>query len=162
MVNQRMAVLAAVLCLLAASCSAGQATVADQLGDSIFGEPPPVPNIDMAAAADGEVLYQAHCAVCHGSNLEGAADWMISDDQGRLPPPPMDSSGHTWHHSDQLLTDIVLNGSPDPESAMRGFEDRLSDGDIAAILAFFKTRWGTDERQFQWTVTWQELQWATP
>jgi len=87
---------------------------------------------------------------------------MISDEQGCLPPPPRGSSGHTWHHSGQLLTDTITNDSRDPESAMSGFDDRLSDDDIAAILAFLKTRWGTDERQFRWTVTWQERQWATP
>jgi mono/diheme cytochrome c family protein len=70
----------------------------------------------------------------------------------------MDSSGHTWHHSDHLLTEIVTNGSPDRRNAMHGFDERLSDDDIAAILGFLETRWATDERQFQWTVILHELQ----
>ena len=147
---------------LVSACSGGDPSIADQLGDSIFGEAPPVPEIDTDAAIEGRVVYQANCSQCHGADLEGADDWMTADEQGRLPPPPMDSSGHTWHHSDQLLADIIANGSPDPSSAMVGFGDRLSAAEIAAILAFFKTRWGPDERRFQWTVTWQELERAAP
>ena len=147
-----------VLATLLSACASEQPTVAEQLGESIFGEAPAIPEIDRAAAAEGEVLYRANCAVCHGADLAGAPDWRVPDEKGRYKPPPMDSTGHTWHHSDQLLTDIVLNGSPDQKSAMRGFSDRLSTDDVAAILAFFKSRWGPDERRFQWTVTWQESQ----
>jgi mono/diheme cytochrome c family protein len=58
---------------------------------------------DDAAVARGRVLYDATCAVCHGSNLEGEGDWQSPGPDGRYPAPPHDASGHTWHHSDNDL-----------------------------------------------------------
>ena len=46
----------------------------------------------------GETLYAVHCAVCHGANLEGQLDWQTPDENGILPAPPHDETGHTWHH----------------------------------------------------------------
>ena len=38
--------------------------------------------------AQGEILYQQHCASCHGVNLEGQPDWRRRSDDGTLPAPP--------------------------------------------------------------------------
>ncbi len=43
----------------------------------------------------GHLLYLAHCASCHGANLEGEPRWKVRRDDGRLPAPPHDASGHT-------------------------------------------------------------------
>ena len=51
----------------------------------------------------GSVLYAEHCASCHGENLEGQTDWYQRDQDGYLPAPPHDETGHTWHHSDQVV-----------------------------------------------------------
>ena len=61
--------------------------------------------------ARGEVLYQQHCASCHGANLEGQPNWRERDADGMLPAPPHDVTGHTWHHSDALLFDVTKLGS---------------------------------------------------
>lgn len=119
-------------------------------------EPPPVPPIDLQGAERGERLYASTCAACHGTDLSGADDWKTPNPDGTFKPPPMDSSGHTWHHSDQLLTDIITNGSTAPGSAMVGFRDLLSGDDIGDVIAYLKSSWGADERFFQWAVTWQE------
>ena len=64
-----------------------------------------------ARLASGKALYQENCASCHGSNLEGQADWKIRLPNGRLPAPPHDESGHTWHHPDRVLVEIVNRGT---------------------------------------------------
>jgi mono/diheme cytochrome c family protein len=101
---------------------------------------------DRAAAARGEVLYAKHCAACHGGNLEGQPDWQSRNAQGRLPAPPHDEHGHTWHHDDQILFEVTKYGlarhaPPGYQSDMPAFEGTLSDRDIVDVLAFIKSRW---------------------
>jgi S-disulfanyl-L-cysteine oxidoreductase SoxD len=101
---------------------------------------------DPVQVAQGQTLYKAHCAQCHGSNLEGQPNWRTRLPNGRLPAPPHDAEGHTWHHPDQVLFDLIRNGlapvaAPGYQSDMPTFKDVLTDREIAAILAFIKSRW---------------------
>lgn len=57
--------------------------------------------------AQGRQAYEDQCASCHGVNLEGQPDWRSLLSSGRLPAPPHDASGHTWHHADEILFRIV-------------------------------------------------------
>ncbi|ODT66651.1 MAG: cytochrome C [Pelagibacterium sp. SCN 63-23] len=108
--------------------------------------------------AEGRQLYLENCASCHGVNLEGQPDWQSPGPSGRLPPPPHDATGHTWHHSDgQLLAitrlgtaAIVGNGY---ESDMPGFADRLSDAQIIAVLDYVKSTWPGREAAYQRSVS---------
>ena len=104
----------------------------------------------------GGELYQANCASCHRADLAGAADWKTPNDDGSYPPPPHDSSGHTWHHPDRVLIEIIRDGSDFPQSRMPAFGDQLNDTDIEAILAFIKTSWGPQEKAYQNQVTEQD------
>lgn len=86
--------------------------------------------------------------------MEGASDWKVRLPDGGLPPPPHDNTGHTWHHADDLLLTIIRSGDDSAtNSRMPAFGDQLSDDEIMNILTFFKSRWGTEERNFQWWVT---------
>lgn len=115
---------------------------------------PPIPKLDPVRIARGADLYAQYCANCHGVNLEGAPDWKIPLPDGSLPPPPQDSSGHTWHHPDALLISIIAEGGdPIYNSKMPAFGDRLSRDEIDAILDFLKSRWGIEERAFQWWIS---------
>ncbi|HKZ82159.1 MAG TPA: cytochrome c [Anaerolineae bacterium] len=115
---------------------------------------PPVPTLDLDRVEYGESLYTQYCAGCHGANLEGAADWKQRLPDGSLPPPPHDSSGHTWHHPDSLLVGIIANGGdPAYNSKMPAFKEKLHDDQIRAILEFMKSKWGDQEREFQWWIT---------
>lgn len=94
----------------------------------------------------GERLYQENCASCHGANLEGQPDWRSRLPNGRLPAPPHDASGHTWHHTDRVLLDIVKRGTAaivgnGYESDMPGFKELLTDEEITAIFDFIKSTW---------------------
>ena len=107
---------------------------------------PPAP-ADPAPAADeprtGEQIFAASCAVCHGDGGEGDDDWMVRDEDGRLPPPPLNGEGHTWHHSDGVLYGIVSEGGAGIGfgSNMPSFKDELSREQIIAVLDYVKTLW---------------------
>jgi mono/diheme cytochrome c family protein len=108
---------------------------------------------DPALIARGKVVYAEHCASCHGANLEGQPNWRKPLPNGRLPAPPHDRTGHTWHHSDKQLFDMVKNGTaaimPGYETDMPAYGDILSDADIWAVLSFIESTWSVDIRERQ-------------
>lgn len=113
------------------------------------------------AIAFGETLYSQNCATCHGAGLEGQPNWQQLLPSGRLPAPPHDGTGHTWHHPDQVLFEIVQKGTAAVvgggyESNMPGFEGVLTDEEIRAVLAFIKSRWPERERAYQERMTRQD------
>ena len=46
----------------------------------------------------GRARYAHHCAACHGAAVDGAPDWQRPGPDRRLPAPPHDETGHSWHH----------------------------------------------------------------
>ena len=102
---------------------------------------------DAATLAQGQKLYALHCAACHGANLEGQPDWRRRLPNGRLPAPPHDAGGHTWHHPDRVLFEITKHGLAPPnapagyQSDMPAFAGKLSDDEIRAVLGFIESRW---------------------
>ena len=113
--------------------------------------------LPVAAQSDllmGERLYQENCASCHGANLEGQPDWRSRLPNGMLPAPPHDASGHTWHHTDRVLVDIVKRGTAaivgnGYESDMPGFGEVLTDEEITAIIDYIKSTWPDQIRAAQ-------------
>ena len=70
-----------------------------------------LPN-DAEVVALGETVYAAQCAACHGASLEGQPNWRERGADGRLPAPPHDATGHTWHHPDAVLFELTKHGLP--------------------------------------------------
>jgi mono/diheme cytochrome c family protein len=101
----------------------------------------------------GKALYAQHCASCHGANLEGQPDWQTRKADGKMPAPPHDETGHTWHHSDDQLFRITKLGVsdvvPDYQSDMIGIGDKLSDEQIRAVIEFIKSTWPQKQRDYQ-------------
>src|SRR5262245_48882654 len=121
-------------------------------GDS----PPPggLPRIDPSDAkqlALGAPIYARECAVCHGARLEGQPNWRERLPNGRMPAPPHDESGHTWHHPDAVLFGITKSGLVPPyapagyPSDMPAFGGKLSDQEIRDVLAFIASHWTSRE-----------------
>jgi mono/diheme cytochrome c family protein len=113
---------------------------------------------EVREVARGRAIYDAHCARCHGKNLEGQPDWQTRLPSGRLPAPPHDARGHTWHHPDKVLIGITKHGlkpyaGEDYESDMPAFADTLSDEDIAAVIGFIKSKWPKREAEYQKRIT---------
>ena len=102
------------------------------------------------AVARGKAVYAAHCAACHGPNLEGQANWRERMPNARMPAPPHDAEGHTWHHPDRVLFEITKHGPgkivPGYVSDMPGFAGTLSDADIWAVLSFIESTWPEEVR----------------
>ena len=102
-----------------------------------------------AALPDPELgarVYADNCAACHGANLQGQPNWRERNAQGRLPAPPHDATGHTWHHPDDYLFAVTRDGGQahapaDFKSNMPGFGEQLATREIWAVLAYIKSTW---------------------
>ena len=109
----------------------------------------PGPTSPTPSKEKGAALYTKYCLSCHGGSTGG----QISDI-----PPPHNTNGHTWHHPDQQLTDIILSGlnTSTETQKMPAFRDKLAVEDTLAILAYIKTWWSEEQRAFQATATKQQ------
>ncbi len=97
----------------------------------------------------GAGLFQQNCAVCHGANAEGTADWKKTDANGNYPPPPLDGSAHAWHHSIPQLVRSIKEGGIKLGGVMPPFGEKLSDQDVLAVIAYFQSKW-PDEIYARW------------
>jgi len=107
---------------------------------------------DPDVVALGQTVYAGHCASCHGATLEGQPHWRMPGPDGRLPAPPHDASGHTWHHDGDTLFRLTkygtaaLVGDPTYENNMPIYEGVLTDDEIIAVLSYIKSMWPQDIR----------------
>lgn len=122
----------------------------------LHGEKSPANPGNPEQVARGKVVYVQHCATCHGANLEGQPDWREKLPNGRMPAPPHDASGHTWHHPDSVLFGIIKHGlvpgkyaPPSYQSDMPAFGGQLSDDEIWAVLAYIKSAWPEKAQAWQ-------------
>ena len=98
----------------------------------------------------GRAVYAENCASCHGEQLEGEPNWQTPNADGYLPAPPHDETGHTWHHSDEVLFGLTKYGLvkfaklKNHKSNMPAYEDILSDEEIIAVLSFIKSTWSAE------------------
>ena len=108
---------------------------------------------DKKLVAVGKRIYADNCASCHGKNLEGAPNWRRPKADGKLPAPPHDISGHTWHHADQVLFDLTKYGlkkfaGNNYQTDMPVYNGVLSDEEIVAVLSFIKSTWPENIRAY--------------
>ena len=99
------------------------------------------PVVEPEVLTNGKELYIQHCASCHGANLEGQPDWQVPNADGILPAPPHNREGHTSHHPDAQLLQIIAEGGITLNSAMPAFSETLSEEEMKAILAYIKSFW---------------------
>ncbi|MEK9660704.1 MAG: cytochrome c [Alphaproteobacteria bacterium] len=109
---------------------------------------------DRDLVALGADIYAAQCASCHGNALEGQPNWRERGLDGKLPAPPHDATGHTWHHDDATLFGLTKYGpagfsGTDYASDMPAYENVLSDREILAVLAYIKSTWPSAVRERQ-------------
>jgi mono/diheme cytochrome c family protein len=131
------------LLFLIPACSTGQDTGASAV------------HIDATVEAEeiiseGKVLYLANCATCHGVNLQGNPNWRSGTDKdGQSLPPPLNGTGHTWHHSPKVLHEILKYGlkiyDENYEGKMVGNEN-LTDKEIYSILEYIESVWPEELR----------------
>ncbi len=129
---------------LAAAAGLGGILLQDRIWHG-FGAVSLRPDDPRSVALGGEI-YRRECAACHGANLEGQPNWRRRLANGRLPAPPHDETGHTWHHPDAQLFALTKYGPAalagnGYESDMPAYEDMLDDSEIVAVLSYIKSRW---------------------
>ena len=103
--------------------------------------------------ARGKIIYENNCMSCHHVNLIGAENWKSLDEDGHRKAPPLNGTGHTWHHDDATLHNIIKYGLAklvkNYEGKMLGFEDNLKNEDIDSVLSYIKSFWPDDVYQQQ-------------
>jgi len=97
----------------------------------------------------GNVLFQANCAVCHKADASGTANWSKLDANDKYPPPPLNGTAHTWHHSLKILRRVIREGGIELGGSMPGFADKFNDKQILDILAWIQNHW-SDEIYSAW------------
>lgn len=107
---------------------------------------------DIAQITRGAEVYRQNCAVCHGPNGEGAANWRQRDANDQFPPPPLNGDGHTWHHPLSALRHTIRNGTKAIGGTMPAWKDKLSDADIDAVITWFQSKW--PERAY---IAWYDI-----
>lgn len=104
---------------------------------------------DAGQLARGGEIYKANCAVCHGANAEGAPNWQRPGPDGKYPAPPLDGSGHAWHHSGTALKQTIRGGTLKLGGSMPALGGKLSETEIEAVIVWFQLRW-PDEIYSAW------------
>jgi mono/diheme cytochrome c family protein len=103
--------------------------------------------------ARGKIIYESYCVSCHQVNLIGAENWKGVDEDGHRKAPPLNGTGHTWHHDDATLHNIIKYGLAkivkNYEGKMIGFGDKINDKQIDSVLSYIKSHWEDEiyERQ---------------
>ena len=94
---------------------------------------------------NGEILYQKNCSSCHMKNLSGHPKWQTElDEDGHRQAPPLNGTGHTWHHAPKDLFQTIRYGykkaDPNYNGKMMGNEN-LTDNEVWSILEYIKNIW---------------------
>jgi mono/diheme cytochrome c family protein len=103
----------------------------------------------------GDPIYAQHCAACHGKGGQGTFTWRKPDADGKYPPPPLNGTGHAWHHPIRALGSQIKFGAPGGSGKMPGLAQTLSDEDVIDVIAWFQDKW-SDEIYTAWLA--RELQ----
>jgi len=114
----------------------------------------PGDSTDLDQVAFGSRVYSRICANCHGTELDGQLGWRKPLKDGTRLAPAHSADGGTWKHSDKNLFKVVKFGGASmmPEggdSRMPGFDKKLTDDEIWAVIAFIKSTWPNSVQEKQ-------------
>jgi S-disulfanyl-L-cysteine oxidoreductase SoxD len=123
----------------------GLATCASLLAQQAAMAPPqaPIPPASSPEAlAAGARLAQQYCTRCHAEGItDGPASQLDLTNQAW--------TGHAWHHPDSVLVQMIADGVSRTAGVMPPFGSVLRSDEIRTLIAFIKTFWTPDQRQFQ-------------
>lgn len=98
--------------------------------------------LDTDEVARGRVVFDTHCASCHGAEGVGKTrDWRKADADGNYPAPPLNDSGYAWSHPTEALLESVHVGSPQGYGIMPRWEKKLSEREMSDVVAYIKSLW---------------------
>ena len=116
---------------------------------------------DLDQVAFGSRVYSRICANCHGAELDGQLGWEQPLKDGTRLAPAHSAAGESWRRTDETLFEVVKFGGetlkPDGKvSRMPGFEKKLTDDEIWAVIAFIKSTWPSDIQDAQRNAAMEE------
>ena len=93
------------------------------------------------SVARGQELYATYCVTCHGIGGVGERpDDIYAQDAYGYVAPPLDGTGHAWHHTDPQLEETIMQGSP-RNPRMVAWGSVFAEEDALAIVTYIKSLW---------------------
>jgi mono/diheme cytochrome c family protein len=96
---------------------------------------------DPKAVALGKPLYEQYCQACHKKDGVGQTPvpWGIRHPD-HVPAMPLNETSHAWHHSDEQLVQMMLQGLRRTK-VMPAWKGVISDKEAQQIVAYIKSLW---------------------
>jgi mono/diheme cytochrome c family protein len=99
-------------------------------------------NFNQQEVMRGEIVFKNNCQTCHGEKGIGQVEnWRKALPNGKYPAPPLNGTGHTWHHSGTALLNTINSGGIAIGGTMPPFKDVLSDKDKRAVFSYIQSLW---------------------
>lgn len=96
----------------------------------------------------GKATFDKNCTSCHGNAGQGLVkNWKQKQADGSFPPPPLNGTAHTWHHSPQSLLRTINDGGKQFGGQMPAFKDQLSEAEKQAVLDYIYDLWPKEIQQ---------------
>jgi mono/diheme cytochrome c family protein len=97
---------------------------------------------DAKSVARGKQTYDSHCATCHKRDGvgESTVPWSIRRTDF-IEAMPLDETSHAWHHGDEQLIGMILDGTARSRTRMPVWRNILSEQDAADLVAYLKSLW---------------------
>ncbi len=103
--------------------------------------------VDPFALMEGEAIYKAECAGCHGKDMEGQPGWPAAGQDGHLPAPPLAGKTPASRRTFPELVSITRLGVVPPQTGQGGshpaFAGKLTERQVENVVHFIQSRWPT-------------------
>jgi len=128
--------------LILAACTNGETASTDTSGTEQIASSDQIKRwYKFEHVSAGAKVFKENCVACHGSQGQGADGWRKIGSDGKYPPPPLNGTGHSWHHPLNMLFYTVKNGSPGGQGNMPAWGEKLTEQEIVAAIAWFQSKW---------------------
>lgn len=102
------------------------------------------------AEESGRNLYVKKCQACHGKDGVGETYTVQAlTDKNYIQAPALDASAHAWHHTDDALVKLILEGSARTQRMAAWKDAGVSEHDARDLVAFIKSLWSKRELECQ-------------
>ncbi len=101
--------------------------------------------VDPFALMEGEAIYKAECASCHGKDMEGQPGWQTAGQEGRQAAPPLAGETPASRRTFPELVSITRLGVVPPQTGQAGshpaFAGKLTERQMENLVHFIQSRW---------------------
>lgn len=111
-----------------------------------------VRSFDQARIARGAELFRQYCAECHGAGAQGADNWRVRNADGTFLPPPLNGSGHAWHHPWVDLKNTIRHGTAALGGNMPAWQAVLTEQQTEDVILWFQSLWSDEVYAAWWEI----------